>query len=269
MESLEKEIGFNPDRDLFPILDGDWALGIFENSDGFVADSIGLPLGLMFTVETSDEAQLSALLQRHSVRGDPRADYPWYGDVSDDVPAAIERPRALRSIHFNPVCEGEFNAGCAREGSKGTVLFRETMRVLQAALADVPAGADVDVLCDKHGGRSQYAELLMAELGPTNLMTVCESRKESSYRIEAGGRKLRVRFMAKADANDAPVALASMAAKYVRELFMEALNNYFAERQKGLRPTAGYAVDGRRFLGDVAPLLEDLGIDADNFVRQR
>lgn len=224
-------------------------------------------LGACF--DTATPRTLGALLQRHSVRGDPRAAYPWYGDVSDDVAAAIERPRALRSVHFNPVCEGEFNAACARDGSKGTVLFRETMRVLQAALADVPAGAEVDVMCDKHGGRNRYAELLMAELGPTNLMTVRESRKESAYRIEAGGRRIRVRFVAKADAGDSAVALASMAAKYVRELFMEAFNSYFTERQTGLRPTAGYAVDGRRFLVDVAPLLEDLGIDTDSLVRQR
>ena len=80
---------------------------------------------------------------------------------------------------------------------------------------------------------------------------------------------MRVRFVAKADAHDAPAALASMTAKYVRELFMEGLNDFFAAKRKGLRRTAGYAVDGRRFLDDVRDLLEELKVDADRFVRTR
>ena len=224
-------------------------------------------LGACF--DASTPRTLSALLDRHSVRGDPRGAYAWYGDVTDAEAPAIERPRALRGIFVNPVCEQEFNAACARDGSKGTVLFRETMRVVNAALETLPAGAEVDIVCDKHGGRSRYAELLIAELGPRQIVTVRESRAESSYRIEAAGRRLRVRFLAKADAGDSPVALASMAAKYVRELFMESFNAYFARRQPGLRPTAGYTVDGRRFLADVAPLLEDLQIDADSLIRSR
>ena len=67
----------------------------------------------------------------------------------------------------------------------------------------------------------------------------------------------------------AAVALASMAAKYVRELFMEALNSFFAERRADLRRTAGYAVDGRRFLAEIQPVLEELAIESDIFVRSR
>ena len=229
----------------------------------------GLARVLAACFDTPTPRSLGALLERHSVRGDPRADYAWYGEVIDSEPATIERPPSLRDIFFNPVCEGEFNAGCHRDGSKGTVLFRETMRVLQAALDTLPEEIDVDIVCDKHGGRSRYAELLIAELGPRNIVTVREAPKESSYRLEVGGRRLSERFLAKADAGDTAVALASMTAKYIRELFMEALNAYFARHREGLRPTAGYAVDGRRFLADIAPLLDDLEVDSDKFVRVR
>ena len=80
---------------------------------------------------------------------------------------------------------------------------------------------------------------------------------------------MRVRFLAKADALDPPVALASMAAKFVRELFMEALNDFFVSRRDGLRRTAGYTVDGRRFLEEVRPVLADLDLPEECFVRSR
>ena len=60
-----------------------------------------------------------------------------------------------------------------------------------------------------------------------------------------------------------------MAAKYTRELFMDAFNAYFAGRLDGLRPTAGYYEDGRRFLGEIEPLIETLGIDRARLVRER
>ena len=215
------------------------------------------------------ELRLSSLLATHSVREDPRADYPWYGDAVQPVDTPAPPLSSFRAVRFNPVCEQEFNAGCARDGSKGTVLFRETMRAMTAVLDLVPEGAEVDVLCDKHGGRRRYADLLMAELWPTSITVERESALLSSYRLVVAGRPIRVRFAAKADADDPPVSLASMTAKFIRELFMEALNEFFTKRRDGLRPTAGYAVDGRRFLDEIRPLLRDLEIAEECFVRSR
>ena len=39
---------------------------------------------------------------------------------------------------------------------------------------------------------------------------------------------------------------------------MEAFNNWFEARQPGLKPTAGYTTDGRRWLEDARPLLTGL-----------
>ena len=72
-----------------------------------------------------------------------------------------------------------------------------------------------------------------------------------------------------ADGSDPLAALASMAAKYMRELFMEGFNAYFAARQEGLRPTAGYTTDGRRFLDDIGGVLTELGIERESLVRDR
>jgi hypothetical protein len=210
---------------------------------------------------------LAGLLARLSVRGDPRAGHAWYGEVSDPIAGGGEPPATFRRLYVNPVCERDFNDGCARWGDKASFLFAETMRVLRRALADHPG--DAIVVCDRHGGRRRYAALLMAELGPTSLVTERETAASSGYRLVVGGRAVRIRFDRAADASDRAAALASMAAKYVRELFMEGLNGYFASRVAGLRPTAGYYEDGRRFLSEVRGVLRDLGHPEESFVRAR
>ena len=212
--------------------------------------------------------RLGDLLERHSVREDPRGFYPWYPDVRDPEAAAGEAPQAFRRLWVNPVCEREFNGGCAEFESKAALLFHETMRLVVRALDEAP-GAEADICCDKHGGRNRYAALLMAALQPSSLVAERESAACSSYRLVVGGRRLTVRFLRRADATDTPVALASMAAKYVRELFMEGLNTFFAERVRGLRPTAGYHGDGERFLHEVEHVLAQLDCPVQAFARSR
>jgi hypothetical protein len=219
-------------------------------------------------LRTRSPLRLSRLLEEHSVRGDPRDGYLWYGDVEDGVPAASDPPAGFLGLFVNPVLEREFNRGCEEGGGKGGLLFRETCRVIRAALAAAPPG-DVTVVCDKHGGRDRYAPLLMAEFAPRTLVAERESHALSVYRLSLADREVHVRFQPEADGTDPAAALASMAAKYVRELFMEGLNRFFAARVEGLRPTAGYYGDGRRFLGAVRGVLEDLACGPDAFVRSR
>jgi ribonuclease HII len=226
-----------------------------------LARVLGPYLGVATPVSLTD------LLARLSVRGDPRAAYPWYGDVTDPEPAPGPAPAAFRRLYVNPVCEREFNAGCEGAGGKAGLLFRETMRLVRRALADSAPEADAVVVCDRHGGRRRYAALLMAELEPATLVTERESAAVSSYRLQRRGRPIHIRFVRQADATDKAVALASMAAKYVRELFMEGLNAYFSARVDDLRPTAGYYSDGRRFLRDVEAVLSELDCERDTFVR--
>jgi len=210
---------------------------------------------------------LTDLLARLSVRGDPRPGYPWYGEVSDAEAGGGAPPQGFRRLYVNPVCERDFNAACARHGDKATVLFEETMRVVRQALAD--HAGDAVIVCDKHGGRNRYAGLLLAELLPGAILVEREGAACSSYRLTFPDRTVRIRFQKAADATDRAAALASMAAKYTRELFMEGLNGFFGARIEGLRPTAGYYEDGRRFLGEVRALLAEIGCPEEAFVRAR
>jgi hypothetical protein len=65
-----------------------------------------------------------------------------------------------------------------------------------------------------------------------------------------------------------PVALGSMLSKYLRELHMILFNRYWCERRPDLKPTAGYSVDARRFLEDIAPLRRELGIEDQLLIRR-
>jgi ribonuclease HII len=80
---------------------------------------------------------------------------------------------------------------------------------------------------------------------------------------------MRLTFLVEGDSASLPVAAASILAKYTRELFMRALNLWFAERLPGLRPTAGYWQDARRFLEETEGLRRSLGIADDVLIRAR
>jgi ribonuclease HII len=57
------------------------------------------------------------------------------------------------------------------------------------------------------------------------------------------------------------VALASMVSKYLRELAMQAFNEFWRRHVPDLRPTAGYPTDARRFKQAIEPMCKQLGID--------
>ena len=84
-----------------------------------------------------------------------------------------------------------------------------------------------------------------------------------------GRYRASVAFACRAESLSMLVALASMISKYVRELFMKRLNRWFAARLPGLRPTAGYPVDGARFLDDTAEFRARAGIADEDLVRSR
>jgi hypothetical protein len=58
MELFEQQFGINPMTDLFPYLDGEYALGVLESSGGMLADQLGIPLNLLLVVESSDSQAL-------------------------------------------------------------------------------------------------------------------------------------------------------------------------------------------------------------------
>lgn len=127
------------------------------------------------------------------------------------------------------------------------------------------------VVVDRQGGRTHYRDLLALNFPDARVDVMEESQNLSVYELSQTkdkARSMRVSFMVDAEESHMPVALASMVSKYTRELLMDRLNAYFAKRIPGLKPTAGYAKDGKRYLDDLAPHLADLGTDPDTLRRQ-
>jgi hypothetical protein len=58
-----------------------------------------------------------------------------------------------------------------------------------------------------------------------------------------------------------PTALASMTAKYLRELSMRAFNDFWRAHLPELKPTAGYYRDAWRFKKEIAAKQRELKID--------
>ena len=125
------------------------------------------------------------------------------------------------------------------------------------------------IVVDRQGGLMRYQPLLKAKFHGAKINTVAETPEISRYRIERSEKTLHIGFETQADARHLPVALASMAAKTVRELLMNRLNTFFAQKQPGLRPTAGYVQDGRRWVSEIGDLPERLQIPRRDLIRNR
>jgi hypothetical protein len=96
-----------------------------------------------------------------------------------------------------------------------------------------------------------------------------EAMAQSAYRVEGLGRDVRLTFQPRADAKHFCVALASMASKYLRELFMREFNAFWQGHVPGLKATAGYPGDAARFFEAIRPAAARLGISEDRLWRKR
>lgn len=160
---------------------------------------------------------------------------------------------ALRCRIVEPA---EFNRLLDHGLNKSDILSQATL-ALASSLAGAAAAAEpLVVWCDRHGGRRRYAPLVSRGFGVPLVQPLAETPERSSYRF---GREGLIEFAVGGEAR-LPVAVASMAAKYVRELAMLAFNEFWQRRQPGLAATAGYPVDARRWRDEAAAAVAAAGI---------
>lgn len=218
---------------------------------------------------------------------------PWYADLSTPLPrdparspcdGATSRLRAtmesagLRCTRLlaQVVTEDYYNARLTRRGrgasderggiNKADLLLEQVMRIISRAPA---TGDDRDMVfhVDRLGGRTSYRDLLMRCFPERRLHEEEVSESCSRYRLCGARNDWRIGFFVEADQRFLPVALASMTAKYTRELLMERFNAYWKRLCPQVRPTAGYYQDAQRFLGDIRPVLGRSGVALEQFVR--
>jgi hypothetical protein len=182
----------------------------------------------------------------------------------------------LVDVRVRLVYPAEFNELCATYGNKAGALSHVSIGLLREVIDSLPrrasrvsgGSAEVHITCDKHGGRNRYAAILQHHFPEEWIDTLAESGPVSRYAWGSNESRTEVCFRVGGEA-ELPVALASMTAKYHRELAMRAFNDFWCSRIPDLRPTAGYPVDARRFKAAISPLQTDLGIDDDCLWRWR
>ncbi len=213
-------------------------------------------------------------------------DSPWFREAGDlKLPvatndASIESKSAVLRASLEdadlsfldagiiPVLPAQYNRIVARTGNKSLLLWQKCGLLLQDLWGKC-RGREGFVLVDRHGGRERYRKLLTDAFPDCRCDVKSEDASGSVYRLADAERLMWVAFKSDADSLALPVSLASMLAKYLRELYMLAFNSYWSGKIEGLRPTAGYAADARRFLRDIGPLTEGESFEMNGLVRQR
>ncbi len=212
---------------------------------------------------------------------------PWYDSSTrlpvahDPDPLALDAARldrglataGIRMMELRGECvdAGEFNRRLAEGTGKAAINLDAAIRLV-ARVREVAAEIDPElvprIVCDRQGGRARYREWLQDCFPEASIRILGESPTISRYRLEDPRGGFVIGFETGSEDRHLPVALASMTAKYLRELAMIRLNRFFREHVPEVRPTAGYVQDGRRFLEDIGLVIETEGLDSRELVRQ-
>lgn len=215
--------------------------------------------------------------------GAKRERHPWYEVEPSTCPVSLQADQigiasnllrgamtatgaAVTEMRCCTVGEAAFNDLIARTGTKAATTGWATAMHMREIWSRW--GTEEDscvggprVVCDAHGGRTDYADFLARAI-PGSAVTVLEQSGDRSRYVLTGTlpddprpRAMTVMFMPEAETGCLPVALASMTAKLVRELMMARFNRYWCGLLPELRPTAGYNTDARRWLQDAGHIL--------------
>ncbi len=161
----------------------------------------------------------------------------------------------------------EFNDQFRRMRTKAAVNFCAALRLIERVRRQ-HGRFNPHIVIDRQGGRTHYLEPLQSAWPDARIAILEEEEERARYRLTfCDDHHLTLTFLPEAESAHLPVALASMAAKYTRELFMLRLNRFFTGLMPELKPTAGYYADGQRYIREIEPLLPRLRIDRDMFVR--
>lgn len=190
-------------------------------------------------------------------------DRPWYAGEPIQLPLGISHDLlAIDASHLHTVMSkagvglvdiqvkvidvDEFNEIYLSRRSKAAATEQGLVQHLQSVQKQRPAFDYTRIICDRQSGRTRYHSML------SKVFPEFETHEESPRASRYGfGDELGIVLTPKADDAYFPVALASMAAKLVRELAMIRFNRYWATRQSEIKPTAGYVQDARRWLVDM------------------
>ena len=242
----------------------------------------------MLSLNGHAPANLDELIEAVALDDDSRVpDMLWYSDEAGgpDLPhvltadqvaitrsrmsrAATEAGVALPQLRAAVIFEDRYNRMVQATRSKARCAWTFIGRHIYQVWQDYGRHAPW-IVVDRQGGRRVYHEQLEQMFEGAQVQLIDESDDVSRYRVTQAERSAVISFEVDSEVNNLPVALASMTAKYVRELLMARFNAFWNAQQPTLKPTAGYVQDGRRFLRDIEIHIDKLGIDRSRLIRSR
>ncbi len=163
----------------------------------------------------------------------------------------------LIDVKARVITAENFNTSCQAGSNKANLLSESTLGLV-GRLIDLHGKdeAKVTVFCDRHGGRKFYGGVLQHVFPDARLQVTCEEKHQSEYGLTQAEQQIDAHFTVKGD-SFTPVALSSMHAKYLRERFMQSLNQYFALRHNADSKCAHGGLPRRR-----GPILGRRRVDA-------
>lgn len=184
--------------------------------------------------------------------------------VSRQLEAADIQLLGLRS---RVITEAAFNASLHRSGSKGQILAEHTLAIVSECIAEhAKTSGAIECFCDRQGGRKNYLPVLLDAMPDLWFTELDQAPGRSSYACQSP--QATIHFSVGGD-RFPPTALASMLAKYLRERYMQAFNAFWLEHCCGIKPTAGYPVDAKRFAADIGPAAEKLNLPREEWWRMK
>ena len=198
------------------------------------------------------------LFQRQPVDGDLGNLEPWFHPKSgaQENTSWLEHssPDAKNKFWCHSVGVTEFNQKLDQWKNKADVTSHYLGELVQTIFHQNPERPALDFWIDRQGGRKRYGPLL--ESWGVN----CQSREETDRLSEYEGQRenelgaiqrCRFRFVVKGDQQHHFIAAASCFAKLRREIAMEHFNAWWKSKIPNLKATAGYWVDGQRFIENI------------------
>jgi ribonuclease HII len=168
----------------------------------------------------------------------------------------------------------ELNHSYQRTRNKGMTVLEYTFQALMR-LWERFSMRGLIVIVDRQGARAHYARPLEGSFPNTSVETLDESAGTSTYRLNglegtpAEGTRMLVSFTEKGEDHSFTTALGSCFAKFGRETAMDAFNRHWGAQMEGLKPTAGYTTDGRRWMADAKEIVKAAGLAPGVLTRDR
>jgi ribonuclease HII len=218
---------------------------------------------------------------------DRLSEYPWYQDLSnkklggnvEDMAIAcgtLKRAclsRSIKLLNISSRCldVGYYNKMVTAVKNKASVLFTAVSELIKDSFETYGRvdSQPLQIIVDRQGGRVNYRKALQRMFEHMELKVIRQDNKVSSYELTDSSGCMRLHFVTGADRKHLAVSLASMTSKFLREVLVDSINSYFLHRCSGLRPTAGYWKDGRRFIKELKDNHSRTKYDSQKLIRCR